>query len=853
MSTPTVCILVLNHNGRDHLATCLPSLKDQTYPSGRYQIAVVDNGSQDGSVELVRTEHPGVRLIRFDRNLGFCGAYNRAVAQCDTDYVVLLNNDTRVAPTWLEELVTVALRRRAAAVGSKIVQWDGRRVEFAGGILTFCGHAWQIGLGDPVEREYTEHEMLYACGGSMLVSRLAYLEVGGFDEDLFAYFEDVDLGWRLALRGHRTVFAPRAVTYHRLHGTSQRWAYSPRLRLYERNALAMIYKNFEDATLERVLPASIALSLARATRHSRLPSRELAPGAKPPRVWPISRKTIAQLLAIEEFACALPRLREKRRQVQSTRVRTDAELWPLFQDPLRLHFPDDPVYRETAEALIRDFGIAELVGRHPSDESPQRTRRTHREQAKGQRLKRADPTTRQGITDRPRISVIVLTTLGTTYLEPCLTSIAAQEYPRELIDVILVDNGSAVNPSAQAAAWYPGIKVVRTGSNLGFSAGNNAGARAATGEYLFFLNDDTRLDERCLAELAGAVAASRPACAGARMVTWDGKANDFAGGAINFQGKGFQTGMGERVTSPEDASLRPQLFVCGGAMMVRADVFQALGGWDERLFAYYEDIELGWRLWLAGHECLLVPAAIVFHRHHGTGGRWPPPFRIRLYERNALRTVYTHLEWPNLTRVLPAALMLVADRALLESHLGREEGESLESIAGLTTWFGRLLRRVSPAMMLRRGRQALGLRGASRHLSVRENLRRVGVRGVVWALRLVLVQTLRDTLRYAARRGQFFIELGPQSPEFDLQEEEVPMTSAAILAGLNEFLRELPRTSVRRAELQALRARHDAEILSPCASHWLAASPSARQTEHTRLHEVLVEYLDIGAVLRAGT
>ena len=106
----------------------------------------------------------------------------------------------------------------------------------------------------------------------MLIARDAYLDAGGFDRDFFAYFEDVDLGWRLSLLGYRTVLAPAAVTYHRLHGTAGRIAFAQRLRLYERNALAMIYKNYEDESLRRVLPAAIALSLLRglvAQRHRR--------------------------------------------------------------------------------------------------------------------------------------------------------------------------------------------------------------------------------------------------------------------------------------------------------------------------------------------------------------------------------------------------------------------------------------------------------------------------------------------------------------------------------------------------------------------------------------------------------
>src|SRR5262245_57201057 len=239
---PRVSVLVLNYNGREHLEACLPTLAAQTFPKASMRVEVIDNGSMDDSVAWLQQHHPDVRVHRRDRNYGFAEPYDTAAKASDADYIAFLNNDTRVEPTWLEELVSAAERHQADCVASRILDWDGKRIDFVGGLVTFVGHSWQIDTGQPANRDEEERRLLFACAGSMLISKDAYVASGGFDRDFFAYFEDVDLGWRLSALGYKTVLAPKAVTYHRLHGTAGKIALAQRLRLYERNALAMIYK-----------------------------------------------------------------------------------------------------------------------------------------------------------------------------------------------------------------------------------------------------------------------------------------------------------------------------------------------------------------------------------------------------------------------------------------------------------------------------------------------------------------------------------------------------------------------------------------------------------------------------------
>lgn len=823
MTTPRVSVLVLNLNGRGHLATCLPSLKAQTYPRDRLDIVVVDNGSSDDSIAFVRREHPEVRIVAFDSNRGFAAPYNEAARQSESPFVAFLNNDTRVEPDWVTELVAAVERHHVACAAARMLDWNGDRIDFAGGVVSFVGHCWPRGAGEPAATEYPEGPALFACGGAMLVNRKAFLDAGGFDEDFFAYFEDVDVGWRLALLGHDTVFAPRAVTYHRAHGTAGRIAMASRLRLYERNALAMIYKNYDDDTLRRVLPAAVALTYARALAHLGVDPAGYVLGRTPPQINRIPSRTAATLIALEDFASDLPRLTAKRGAIQLARRRCDDELFPRFGDPFKLH-ETGGAYEEVARALIDTFDIRALFEGRGS---------------RGRRGPQPTPEPPPGIVpsvaidDTPRVSIVILTAVGSTFLEECLTSIAEQNYPRECCEVIIVDNASAEDPSAAAARLYPRARVIRNETNLGFATANNIGAREATGDFLVFLNDDTRVHPDWLRELVGVAKRRGAVCVGARLVNWDGDLIDFCGGSVNFQGKGFQDRIGypiDRVVAPE----APILFACGAAMLVDRQIFLDHGGWDEGTFAYYEDVELGWRLWLLGHSVWLAPNATVYHRHNGTSGQWAQAPRLRLFERNALRMVFTHLEEDMLGRVLPAAMLLTGDRALLRTtiHRGFAHGKTSASRS--------LGRRLSARRLVWIARRGLSQQGARRELGLSTNLRRVGVKGLVKAAGYAASEITSGEFGGHGTRRPYMIELGAQSASFDAHAEGVPVETVAELLGLRDFLDSLPELSKRRRWLQSRRRRSDREILGAFGRWWLSPVSAAWQEAHFELTDNLV-------------
>jgi GT2 family glycosyltransferase len=257
---------VLNWNGRKHLSTCLDSLQELDYPAERLELVVCDNGSEDGSVELVRGSYPRFTLIELDRNYGFAEGNNRAAAAAKGDWVGFLNNDMVVDPSWLKDLVApLEDNPGIACLASRIVNWKASKIDFIGGGINFQGHGLQLDYARPSSPRDVARRILFACGGAMLVRRELFLEVGGFDPSYFAFFEDVDLGWRLNLLGHDVWYNPAATVRHKHHGTASRFTDYQLKLLSERNALYTIFKNYDEENFHRVLPVAMMLLNEKAT------------------------------------------------------------------------------------------------------------------------------------------------------------------------------------------------------------------------------------------------------------------------------------------------------------------------------------------------------------------------------------------------------------------------------------------------------------------------------------------------------------------------------------------------------------------------------------------------------------
>ncbi|MFP3939294.1 MAG: glycosyltransferase family 2 protein [Thermoanaerobaculia bacterium] len=265
-----VSVCILSWNGRRHLETCLPALRDQDPPGVDWEVLVLDNGSKDGTAAWLRRAHPWVRLVESPVNTGFCAGNNRLAREARGDALAFLNNDTRPAAGWLGALVRALAEAPAdvAAVSGRIVDWEGESLDFGRGVMTFDGHAFQLDFGRPLAEARIPGdgaELPFPCGGNMLVRAASFREAGGFDEEYFAYLEDVDLGWRLWAGGERVLFVAGAEVRHRSGASSDLLGLYNRGFLFERNAYLTAYKNYEAGLWERVMPA-VLLTLQHRTQ-----------------------------------------------------------------------------------------------------------------------------------------------------------------------------------------------------------------------------------------------------------------------------------------------------------------------------------------------------------------------------------------------------------------------------------------------------------------------------------------------------------------------------------------------------------------------------------------------------------
>ncbi len=359
---PYASIVIPNFNGAEHLETCLASLQQLQY-SGGFETIVADNASTDGSVELVRKRFPDVRVVTLEENLGFAAACNQGARDARGGIVAFLNNDMRVEPTWLAALVEPLLADPdVVATGARILSWDGKAIDFVGGSVNFYGHGFQPLHGRPADEmaDGRNRPVLFACGGSMATRRDVFLASGAFDEDYFAFFEDIDLGWRLWVLGYRVLFVPGAVAYHKGHATGSKLPAHQIRVLYERNALATVIKNYDDANLARVLPAALLLAAERALVYGQVDRRGY-------RVWAkaheqsetIERVGVSHVVAMAEVAEHAGALWAKRAIVQAHRRRADSEIFRLLDAPFETNCLD-LAYMNTQKTLQEALGIEEI-------------------------------------------------------------------------------------------------------------------------------------------------------------------------------------------------------------------------------------------------------------------------------------------------------------------------------------------------------------------------------------------------------------------------------------------------------------------------------------------------------------
>jgi len=271
-----ISIIIVNWNGQRYLATCLPTVFAQDFAD--FAVILVDNGSTDGSLAYVRAHFPQVRLIENETNLGFAAANNQGIRASNSEFVALLNNDTQVATNWLSAMwQAMAADSAVGMCAAKMVLTEQPGVIDSAGIaLDRSGIAWGIAGGqmDGTAAVNRPAEVFGASGGAALYRRALLDEIGLFDEDFFAYLEDVDLAWRAQWAGWKCLYVPTATVLH-LHSATSKQIPHFKSRLLGRNKLWLLCKNYPFPQVLWYLPIILLyelLSLGVAWRQKRLGS-----------------------------------------------------------------------------------------------------------------------------------------------------------------------------------------------------------------------------------------------------------------------------------------------------------------------------------------------------------------------------------------------------------------------------------------------------------------------------------------------------------------------------------------------------------------------------------------------------
>jgi GT2 family glycosyltransferase len=307
------CVIVPNWNGIEELPECLDSLLRQTLKT---HVIVVDNGSNDGSVELIEEKYPEVELIKHSQNLGYAGGVNpgfKRAIEMKAKYAAPFNNDAVAHKDWLKNLVDYLDSHPDAGIAAcKLLSEGGHRIDSTGDYYTNWGLPYPRGRGEnATDKHDSDTEIFGASGGASLYRVSMLKNVGLLDEDFFAYYEDVDLSFRAQLMGWKVAYVPGSIAYHKISATSSR---IKGFATYQtlKNLPMLMYKNVPRPYLYKV---AWRLWLAQALFFARAITRGHG--------W-YALKGFVKSIALSKSTYT------KRRQIQATKTVSDAYVWEIM-------------------------------------------------------------------------------------------------------------------------------------------------------------------------------------------------------------------------------------------------------------------------------------------------------------------------------------------------------------------------------------------------------------------------------------------------------------------------------------------------------------------------------------------
>lgn len=256
---PKVSIIIVNFNQKQFTLNCLKSLCKISYPN--YEVIVVDNNSQDGSVGAIRRMFPKIRQVLNKNNSGYVGGNNAGIRQAKGKYILILNNDTIVTPGFIEPLVQdLESDSNLGIVQSKIFVLDNpEKLDNVASYLTHTGFLFHVGYLDKDKPEYGEFMDIFAAKGACMMVRKEVLQLGAFDKEFWCYFEETDLCWRSWVMGYHVAFEPKSTIYHKMGATSTTMK-SAFIHYHSfKNRIRTIIKNTSLTTMLWIFPVHIAL------------------------------------------------------------------------------------------------------------------------------------------------------------------------------------------------------------------------------------------------------------------------------------------------------------------------------------------------------------------------------------------------------------------------------------------------------------------------------------------------------------------------------------------------------------------------------------------------------------------
>jgi len=314
---PLISIVILNYNAEKFLDECLSSIHKTEIVN--FEIILVDNASTDKSYRKFIEKFPEIKLIENEKNLGYCGGNNVGIRASKGKFVVVLNPDTVVTPTWLHELINAYQANGEGIYQPKILATtDHNMLLSSGQFIQLFGFGYSRGKGEKHIQENNGIEKIgYASGTCLFTSKIILEKLDNFDPFLFAYHDDLDLCWRAAMFGINSFYVPTSVIFHPIEGYSFKWS-KFKFYLMERNRQYCLLTHFTKSSYLKMLPSLILVDFAVSLFYLK------------------KGMFITKIKTSLNIIKNLTKISKRYKKIQSTRTLSDREISNIFQDKIQV-------------------------------------------------------------------------------------------------------------------------------------------------------------------------------------------------------------------------------------------------------------------------------------------------------------------------------------------------------------------------------------------------------------------------------------------------------------------------------------------------------------------------------------